>query len=301
MLQAVSSQSFLRVQTDNRIRGEIAKRILDSARELDIETFAVYTDGDIGHTYNAAHALRLKAPASYLDISELVSLVKEHLIDAIHPGYGFLSESADLARSMAEIGVTVVGPGSDILERTGDKLEARLLATECQVPVLPALTEPTGKVEAVRLFAEKVGLPVMVKAVDGGGGRGIRLIRRTEDLQSLVMRAIEESPSKQVFAEKAAIDGFRHVEVQIIGDGEGAVMHLWERECSIQRRYQKIVELAPSTVADRSVVRPVIEAAVTMARKVCIVSFSSLTQLLTQTDTLFVARNIRILAQPTIG
>ena len=162
----------------------------------------------------------------------------------------------------------VVGPGSEVLSQTGDKLRARLLAVECQVPVLPALTEPTSNVEAVRIFADKVGLPVIVKAVDGGGGRGIRLIRRMEDLQSLTTRAIEESPSKQVFAEKAAVDGYRHVEVQIVGDGEGNVMHLYERECSIQRRYQKVVELAPSTVPDRRTVAPLIEAAVRMAKKV---------------------------------
>ncbi|KAK3074050.1 hypothetical protein LTR53_003829 [Teratosphaeriaceae sp. CCFEE 6253] len=253
--------------------GEIAVRILSSARELDIETFALYTDNDIGHTFNAAHAIRLRSPASYTDIDELIDIVKQHTIDAVHPGYGFLSESSELARRMAEIDVMVVGPGSETLARTGDKLEARLLAVECQVPVLPALTEPTGRVDAVRLFVDKFGLPVMVKAVDGGGGRGIRLIRNLEDLPSLVTRAIEESPSKRVFAEKAAVDGFRHVEVQIVGDGRGNVMHLWERECSIQRRYQKIVELAPSTVADREFVKPVTEAAVSMARKI---SFASL-------------------------
>jgi len=252
---------------DRNTRGEIAARILTSARELNIETFAVYTENDVGHTYNASHAIRLRSPASYLDISELVDIVKQHNVDAVHPGYGFLSESAELARRMAEIDVLVVGPGAENLDRTGDKLRARLLAVECDVPVLPALTEPTRKVEAVRIFAEKTGLPVVVKAVDGGGGRGIRLIRKAEELQSLVTRAIEESPSKQVFAEKAAVDGYRHVEVQILGDGRGNVMHLWERECSIQRRYQKVIELAPSMAADRRVVAPLIEAAVRMAKK----------------------------------
>ncbi|KAK5124564.1 hypothetical protein LTR85_001781 [Meristemomyces frigidus] len=262
----ISTRPIRRLLVANR--GEIATRILASARELDIETFAVYTENDIGHTYNAAHAIRLRSPSSYLDVNELTDIVKQHDIDAVHPGYGFLSESAELARRMAEVDVMVVGPGAENLDRTGDKLQARLLAVECDVPVLPALTEPTGKPEAVRIFAEKTGLPVMVKAIDGGGGRGIRLIRSFGNLQSLVTRAIEESPSKQVFAEKAAVDGYRHVEVQIIGDSSGDIMHLWERECSIQRRYQKIVELAPSTVADRSVVAPVIEAAVRMARKI---------------------------------
>ncbi|SMR54365.1 unnamed protein product [Zymoseptoria tritici ST99CH_1E4] len=249
-------------------RGEIAARILSSARELNLETFAVYTENDVSHTYNAAHAIQLSSPAAYMSVDELVQIVKKHHIDAVHPGYGFLSESSLLASRMAEIDVMVVGPGAENLGRTGDKLQARLLAEECAVPVLPAFTTPTGKVEEVQAFAEKNGLPVMVKAVDGGGGRGIRLIRKMEDLKSLVTRATEESPSRQVFAEKAAVDGFRHVEVQILGDGKGNVMHLWERECSIQRRYQKVVELAPSMTKDRSIVAPVIAAAVRIAKKV---------------------------------
>lgn len=136
------------------------------------------------------------------------------------------------------------------------------------VPVSPALQQPTNKVEDVQRFASEVGFPIMVKAVDGGGGRGIRLIRSEDQLDSLVKRAVEESPSRQVFAEKAAVDGFRHVEVQIIGDGTGNVTHLWERECSIQRRYQKIIELAPSVVPDRKLIAKVIENALEMARHV---------------------------------
>jgi pyruvate carboxylase len=123
-------------------------------------------------------------------------------------------------------------------------------------------------VEDVRQFASEIGYPIMVKAVDGGGGRGIRLIQNEEQLSSSVKRAVEESFSKQLFAEKAAVDGFRHVEVQIIGDGEGGVTHLWERECSIQRRYQKVIELAPSVIPNRKLVGKVVEAAMLMARSV---------------------------------
>ncbi|KXS99861.1 hypothetical protein AC578_4460 [Pseudocercospora eumusae] len=249
-------------------RGEIAARILSTCRELGLETFAVYTENDVSHVYNSSHAIKLESSSSYVNIDEILKIVKDHSIDAVHPGYGFLSESSLLASRMAEINVMVVGPGAENLDRTGDKLRARQLAEECNVPVLPAFTKPTGKVEEVQSFAEKNGLPIMIKAVDGGGGRGIRLVRKMEDLQSLVKRAIEESPSKQVFAEKAAVDGYRHVEVQIIGDGTGNVMHLWERECSIQRRYQKIVELAPSMCHDRSSVQPIIEAAVRIAKKI---------------------------------
>lgn len=137
-----------------------------------------------------------------------------------------------------------------------------------QVPVSPALLTPTNNVEEIRRFASEIGYPIMVKAVDGGGGRGIRLIRSEAQLASSVKRAVEESPSKQVFAEKAAVDGFRHIEVQIIGDGTGNVTHLWERECSIQRRYQKVVELAPSVVSDRKLIARVIEDALRIATEV---------------------------------
>lgn len=190
----------------------------------------------------------------------------------MHPGYGFLSESAEFAAKLEAEGVMVVGPGAEVLERTGDKVLARKLAGSVGVGCLPGLEgEGTGRVEVVRGFVERVGLPVMIKAVDGGGGRGIRLVRRLEELEGLVKRAVEESPSKKVFVEKAAVDGFRHVEVQILGDGRGEVRHLWERECSIQRRYQKIVELAPSMCGlhgGREVVKPVVEAALRIAREV---------------------------------
>nr|POE74376.1 pyruvate carboxylase [Quercus suber] len=237
-----------------------------------------------------------------MNISELLQIVKRHQIDSVHPGYGFLSESADFAEQMADAGVLVVGPGSKTLEKTGDKLRARVLAEQCHVPVLPALLEPTSKVDSVEQFALSNGLPIMVKAVDGGGGRGIRLIRNMDELQSLVTRAIEESPSRQVFAEKAAVDGFRHVEVQIVGDGQGKVLHLWERECSIQRRYQKIVELAPSTISDRSTIAPVIEAAVRMAQKISYASLGTFEFLLNPTtaEFFFLEINPRLQVEHTI-
>jgi pyruvate carboxylase len=199
-----------------------------------------------------------------------VSLVQKHGIDAVHPGYGFLSESPDFARRMwDEAGALVIGPGPAALQRVGDKLQARLLAEECGVPVLPALRRPTREIEELRAFAAKMGFPVVVKAVDGGGGKGIRIVRREEELETSAKRALQESPSGLAFVEKAAVDGFRHVEVQIIGDGKGGVRHLWERECSIQRRFQKVVEFAPSSIRDRKLVAEVINVALRMARKVC--------------------------------
>jgi len=172
-----------------------------------------------------------------------------------------------------EADALVIGPGPDILSRTGDKLQARILAEECQVPVLPALQTPTSEVAELQKFASIVGYPIIIKAVDGGGGRGIRIVRKEEDLASLAKRVLQESPSGKAFAEKAAINGYRHVEVQIIGDGKGNVRHLWERECSIQRRFQKVVEFAPSSVLDRKLVAQVINAALKMAKKV---NYSSL-------------------------
>lgn len=169
---------------------------------------------------------------------------------------------------MWEAGVAVVGPGWGILDKTGDKLKAKLLADECQVPTLPALTSPTNKIEDLKTFASNTGYPIMVKAVDGGGGRGIRLIWSEDTLEAAARRAIEESPSRLVFAEKAAVAGYLHVEIQIIGDGNGDVRHLWERQCSIQRRYQKVVEIAPCISKNRRFIAQIIKAAVKMAKKV---------------------------------
>lgn len=197
-------------------RGEIATRIISTARELEIETFSVYTTNDTSHTLNASHSIQLTSAASYLNISELVEIARKYNIDSIHPGYGFLSESAEFAQRMwDEVGALVIGPGPEVLARTGDKLQARILAEECYVPVLAALKPPTSDVDELANFASSVGYPIVIKAVDGGGGRGIRIVRKTEDLASLARLALRESLSGKAFAEKAAIDGFRHVEVQV--------------------------------------------------------------------------------------
>ncbi|KFY38490.1 hypothetical protein V495_06549 [Pseudogymnoascus sp. VKM F-4514 (FW-929)] len=257
-------------------RGEIAIRILSSARELGLETYTLYTADDTSHTHHATHALSIPSPSTYLDIPALITIIKSHNIDAVHPGYGFLSESAEFAhRVWTDASAVVVGPGWDALARTGDKLAARQLAEECKVPVLPALRTPTDNVDDVRRFAAQIGWPIIIKAADGGGGRGIRIVREEGNLAGLMERALRESPQGLVFAEKAAVDGYRHVEVQIVGDGAGNIRHLWERECSIQRRFQKVVEFAPSSITDRGVVGRVIEAAMSMARKVSYLSLGT--------------------------
>jgi pyruvate carboxylase len=210
----------------------------------------------------------LPSPAAYTDIPFLVTLAQQHAIDAVHPGYGFLSESADFAAAMTAVGIQVMGPGSEILKRTGDKIAAKILAQECGVPVLEGLDEATDDVNVVRSFVDRVGLPVMVKAVDGGGGRGIRLVRKPGEVEGCVRAAVRASASGKVFVEKAVLGGWRHVEVQVVGDGR-EVRGLWERECSLQRRWQKVVEFAPvGNGGDRRVVGQVIRAAVRMAEKV---------------------------------
>ncbi|KAI9710889.1 MAG: hypothetical protein M1828_002000 [Chrysothrix sp. TS-e1954] len=252
-------------------RGEIATRIISTARELSLDTYALCSGSDTSHTLQLAddHVIRLASATDYLDISRLVSIANQNSIDAVHPGYGFLSESPEFAsRMQAEAHAMVIGPGADILRRTGDKLAAKQLAAECHVPVLAAMQSSTDNIEDVEHFITDHGLPIMLKAVDGGGGRGIRLVREHIDLAASARRAMQESPSNRVFAERAVVDNCRHIEVQILGDRSGHVMHLWERECSIQRRYQKVVEVAPSTISDRELIDRVIQSAVTMAEKI---------------------------------
>lgn len=238
---------------------------------MPVETFALYTSDDKSHCDlgNPDRAIEIPSASSYLDASFLIDLVREHSIDAIHPGYGFLSESADFARRIwDETASIVIGPGWENLERTGDKLRAKELAQECGVPVLEAMSQATSNIDETAAFSRKVGFPVMVKAVDGGGGRGIRLVQAEHELKSCVQSAMRESPSNQVFLEKAAVDGFHHVEIQILGDREGQVRHLWERDCSAQRRFQKVVEFAPASIHNRSLVIQVVDSALKMARHI---------------------------------
>ncbi|KAJ5303980.1 uncharacterized protein N7443_003640 [Penicillium atrosanguineum] len=251
-------------------RGEIAVRILHAARELPtpVETVALYTSDDSSHIDlgRPDQAIQVASASSYQDAQLIVNLAYKHSIDAVHPGYGFLSEDPEFARRMwIDANAIVIGPGSENLARTGDKLQAKLLAQQCGVPVLEAMSQSTSNVDEARAFARQVGFPVMIKAVDGGGGRGIRLVRKEPELDNSIQRAIGESPSRTVFLEKAAVDGFHHIEIQVIGDGTGQVRHLWERDCSVQRRFQKVVEIAPALMRDRALVARVISSALKMA------------------------------------
>ena len=280
---------------------------MHAARELspEIETFGLYTRDDRSHCDlgRPHHALQIPSPAAYLDIGLLIDLVRQHSIDAIHPGYGFLSESPDFAHRMwHEAGAVVIGPGWEALAQTADKLQAKQVAEQCGVPVLKAMTKPTADIQEISGFARQVGYPVMIKAVDGGGGRGIRLVREEGELGNAVDRAVGESPSHSVFVEKAAVDEFHHVEIQVIGDGTGQVRHLWERDCSVQRRFQKIVECAPALVSDRSLVSKVIAAALRIASQINYLSLGTFEFLVSErrSEFYFLEINPRLQVEHTI-
>ena len=257
-------------------RGEIAIRIIRAATELGIRTVSIYSEDDARslHTRRAdsAIALRGSGVAAYLDIEQIVALAREAGCDAVHPGYGFLSENAAFARRCIESGLTFVGPTPETLELFGDKGQARALAAHLGVPVLPGTSGPTSLDEA-HAFVESLGPggAVMVKAVSGGGGRGMRLVERRDDLDSAYKRCQSEAKSAfgngDVYVEQL-IRRARHIEIQVIGDGSGEVSHLWERECSIQRRNQKIVEIAPSPTLPTAIRDQLTGAALRLASEV---------------------------------
>jgi acetyl/propionyl-CoA carboxylase alpha subunit/acetyl-CoA carboxylase carboxyltransferase component len=257
-------------------RGEIAIRIMRAAAELDIQTVAVFSEDDAEslHTQKAdeARPLRGEGVAAYLDAEQIVAVAKEAGCDAIHPGYGFLSENAGFARRCADEGLTFVGPRTETLELFGDKVQARALAERCEVPVLPGTTQPTSLEEA-KAFLSSLGDAgaIMIKAVAGGGGRGMRVVDNPDELEEAYTRCQSEAKTAfgngDVYVEQL-IPRARHIEVQIVGDGSGAVSHLWERECSIQRRHQKLVEIAPSPGLPSTVRDQLIAAAVLLAETV---------------------------------
>lgn len=235
-------------------RGEIAIRIIRGAAELGMRTVAVYSedDGESLHTRKAdeSRSLRGEGAAAYLDAEVILAVAKEAGCEAIHPGYGFLSENAAFARRCADEGITFVGPRADVLDLFGDKVKARALAEQSGVPILPGTPAGVSVAQAQEFLASLgEGGAIMIKAVAGGGGRGTRAVERLENVAEAHARCQSEALAAfgngDLFAERL-VRRARHVEVQVIGDGSGAVSHLWERDCSIQRRYQKLIEVAPS-------------------------------------------------------
>ena len=255
-------------------RGEIAARIMRSAHALGLATVAVYSDPDADAPYVtlADEAVRLPgaAPAdTYLRGDLIIAAAAATGADAVHPGYGFLSENAAFARACADAGLIFVGPAPETIAAMGDKVTAKALMANAGVPVLPGMTVTNdGDLAAA---AETVGFPLLVKAAFGGGGRGMRLVADPADLAAAVQSARSEAASAfgdgTVFLERFVTDP-RHVEVQILGDAAGTVVHLFERECSIQRRYQKIVEECPSPAVDAGLRAALAAAAVTAGQAI---------------------------------
>lgn len=236
-------------------RGEIAIRVLRAASELKIRTVAMYTYEDRYslHRYKADEAYQIgenEEPLKpYLDIQEIITLAKNEGVDAIHPGYGFLSENVHFVRACKEAGIIFIGPEPEVMEKLGDKVQAKIVARKAQVPLIEDSQESLDSYETALREAQRIGFPVMVKAAAGGGGRGMRVVRQEDDLEKAFNEAKSEASKAfgddTMFLEKF-IDNPKHIEVQIMGDNYGHLVHLYERDCSVQRRYQKVVEVAPS-------------------------------------------------------
>jgi acetyl-CoA carboxylase, biotin carboxylase subunit len=235
-------------------RGEIAVRIIRAARELGVRTVAVYSDADrlSPHVLLADEAYPIGPPPaaqSYLAGERLVEVALRSAAEAIHPGYGFLAERAHFIRLAEDAGLTFIGPTADAVERMGDKTAARRLMSSAGVPVVPGTKEPLADAEEAKRAAAEIGFPVLLKASAGGGGKGMRIVRGTAEIESAFISAGNEARSAfgddAVYVEKY-LEGPRHIEVQILADTRGRILHLGERECSIQRRHQKMIEEAPS-------------------------------------------------------
>ena len=253
-------------------RGEIAIRIIRSARVMGIRTVAVYSEADAHSAHvSAADEARLIGPAeaanSYLNIDSIIKAARGSHADAIHPGYGFLSERSEFARATQEAGIIFVGPHADVMAKLGDKIAARQIATAANVPVVPGLE--TIDTAAARDFAARVGFPVLVKAAAGGGGRGMRVVDTLANLHAGLEAASHEANAAfgdgRVFLEKYLARP-RHIEVQFLGDEHGEVIALGERECSIQRRHQKVIEESPAPGLSETTRDTMIDAALRLAR-----------------------------------
>jgi len=257
-------------------RSEIAIRIFRAANELGLRTVAIYSQEDrlSLHRFKADEAYQVGAGRgpveAYLDIPGLISIAKDHDVDAIHPGYGFLSENPALARACAKAGLAFVGPTPELLELLGDKTAARRLAASAGVPVLPGTENPVSSPAEAQRIAAEIGYPVIVKAAMGGGGRGMRVVQDPQQLAARVEEAQGEAKSAfgdaSVFLERF-LPRARHIEVQILADEQGNLLHLYERDCSVQRRHQKVVEVAPALNLPERIRGEIWDAALKIASK----------------------------------
>jgi pyruvate carboxylase len=266
---------FRRVLCANR--GEIAVRVFRASSELGFRTVAIFSEEDSVHLhrYKADEAYLvgkgLEPVAAYLAEDEIVELAKRHDVDAIHPGYGLLSERASFARKCRDAGIVFIGPSPEAIEALGDKVAARKIAESAGVPIVPGTPDPVRTLEAARAFTDEVGFPVMIKASAGGGGRGMRVVRNADDLPELLERARSEARKAfgddSVFLEKLVVRP-KHIEVQVLGDNYGSLVHLFERDCSVQRRHQKVVEYAPAWSLPQALRDRLADDALKVARKV---------------------------------
>jgi pyruvate carboxylase subunit A len=297
---------FKRILIANR--GEIAMRIIRACRELGIRTVAIYAECDATAIYvkkaDASHLIGPGPVQGYLDMQGLVDLAKRTGADGIHPGYGFLSENADFARLCEASGVTFIGPSPQAIHLMGNKVQAREIAKKAGVPIVPGTEKGVSNPTEALSFAAHNGYPLMVKASMGGGGRGLHVVRTDQELiaQMEVARreALSSFGSGEIFLEKY-IERPHHIEFQILADKHGNIIHLGERDCSIQRRHQKIIEIAPSLVLDKALRARMGEAAIAVAKAVSYDNAGTVEFLLDQNRNFyFIEMNTRIQVEHTI-
>jgi acetyl-CoA carboxylase biotin carboxylase subunit len=285
-------------------RGEIAVRVIRACRDLRISPIVVYSEADAEalHVRSADQAVCIGPPPSiqsYLNIPAIIDAARQTNAQAIHPGYGFLAENADFARAVTEAGLVFIGPGAEAMDVMGSKTSARRAAVDAGVPVVPGTIEALKSLAEARDTAAHFGYPLMLKASAGGGGKGMRLVTKTEELQSAFENAQSEAESAfgdpSLYIEKA-VERPRHIEIQVFADTFGNVVHLGERECSIQRRHQKVVEECPSPLNDAKLRQQMGEAAVKLARAVKYVGAGTVEFLVSGTtnDFYFLEMNTRL-------
>ncbi len=282
-------------------RGEIALRVIRAARGAGLQTVAVYSDADaraphVAAADTAVHIGPARASESYLSVPRLLDAASRAGADAVHPGYGFLSENAGFARACREAGLVFVGPSPEVIERMGSKNEARQVAVAADVPVVPGFAVERGD-DVLERAREEVGFPLMVKAAAGGGGKGMRVVTSVDDLPAALEAAAREA--KSAFADDSLLlerllEDARHVEVQVLGDEHGTVVHLFERDCSVQRRHQKVVEEAPAPTIDAALRERLGDAATRLAREVGYTNAGTVEFLVAGDDFYFLEMNTRL-------